>query len=270
MDAAPQTNAEPLQAKVSVLIVSQNQIELLRPTLASLAGRLDPEFSEVIVVDCGSVDGSGRIDEQFEGITVLRLPRNFGWTRAVNIATRTAKGEYLFLLPNGVEVAPDTIQALVGAIEADGNVGAVCPAGSIHRLPPKGAGDLGPAAGDGDYPFDHPVLFPKLALVSMNYLPDQYGQFYGDIELFHKLQSAGKRVLVLEGHKLERRRVAATMWDESTAEADKIAGLAAYYSKNHGFLAGMTFWIARALQSLFTFQLGLFFKIVTGTKIDGL
>ena len=101
MESPAQETSELRSSRVSIVIVSQHQIQLLRPTLAAIAARSEPELSEVIVVDCGSQDGSARIDDEFEGITVMRLPRNFGWTRAVNIATRTAKCEYLLLFRSG-------------------------------------------------------------------------------------------------------------------------------------------------------------------------
>lgn len=270
MESAPQAELEASPLRVSIIIVSQNQKELLDATLKSLAARQDPEQSEVIVVDCGSIDGSNRMDDHYEGITLLRLPRNFGWTKAMNIATRTAKADYLFLLPNGVEVAPDTVQVLLHALESDPQAGATCPAGELYSLPPAGAAKLPGPGPNGNYPFDHPVLFPKLAVKSMNYLPEKYGQFYADLELFHKMQEAGKRVVVLNDHKLSRKRAPFDMFDAETAQADQIAGLGAYYSKNFGFGAGMSFWLGQCFQALFSFRFGLFFQVLGGSKVDGL
>lgn len=270
MESAPQAELEASPLRVSIVIVSQNQKELLDATLKSLAIREAPELSEVIVVDCGSIDGSNRIDDQFEGITVLRLPRNFGWTKAVNIGTRTGKGEFLFLLPNGVEVAPNTVQTLLAALEADPQAGAACSAGQLHALPSSGESRLPGPGPNGNYPFDHPVLFPKLALVSMNYFPDKYGQFYADLELFHKMQEAGKRVLVVDTHVLNRKRAPFDMFDAQTAQADQIAGLAAYYSKNFGIGAGLSFWLGQSMKALLRFQFGLFFQVLGGSKVDGL
>lgn len=267
-----QEHNEERDLRVSVLIVSQNQIQLLRPTLAALANRNSPELSEVLVVDCGSQDGSARLDEEFEGITFLRLPRNFGWTKAINIATRTAKGQFLLWLPNGVQITPDGIDRLVAAIEADPKtIGAACPAGEFLALPSAGDGDLSPAAaGNPEYPFEQPVLFPRLALVSMNYLPDSYGQYYGDLELFHKLKVAGKRVAVLEDLKFVRDRAPLTVIDPETAAADKLNGLGSYYSKNYGFGAGFSFWLTQTLKAALSFRLGLAGKLLSSTKVDGL
>ena len=68
---------------------------------------------EILVVDKGSQDESPGLDAEFPNTTFLRLPRNFGNTKALNIATRTAVGEYIFFLSPEIEVAPDTAAALL-------------------------------------------------------------------------------------------------------------------------------------------------------------
>ena len=271
MESPTQEPPELRSSRVSIVIVSQHQIQLLRPSLAAVAARSEPELSEVIVVDCGSQDGSARIDDEFEGITVMRLPRNFGWTRAVNIATRTAKSEYLLLVPNGCQIESDTVQRMLNAIEGDSGVGAVCPAGEFYALPKAGESELRRVeASAAQYPFDQLVLLPKVALVSMNFLPNTYGQYFGDLELFHKLSEAGKRILVLGDLQLRRERAPQEMMDDETSEADRMTGLGAYYSKNFGFMAGLSFWLGRTLRALFSFRLGLAGKLLAGSKVDGL
>ncbi|WP_031495147.1 glycosyltransferase [Bryobacter aggregatus] len=256
---------------VSVVVVSQNQSQLLKPTLQALSARENPSQSEVIVVDCGSTDGSARLDEEFEGITMMRLPRNFGWTKAVNIGSRTAKGERLLLLPNGCEIAPDTIDRMVAALDSDHSVGAVSVAGTFYALPKPGdvaLREVPPSAAE--YPFDQPVLLPRVTLVSMNYLPDGYGQYFGDAELFYKMREAGKRVLVLEDLSIPRKRAQLDSITAELAEADRLSGLGAFYSKNYGFMAGFSFWLGQSLKALFAFKLGLAGKLLGGTKVDGL
>jgi glycosyltransferase involved in cell wall biosynthesis len=267
---APELTA-PQGPRVSILIVSQHQAQLLRPTLEALAARLEPALSEILVVDCGSQDGSARMDDELEGITILRLPRNFGWTRAINIATRTAKGEYLFLLPNGVEVQPDTVSRLLSALESNPQAGAVCPAGEFFALPKPGDTDLAKVpASAAEYPFEQPVMVTKVSLVSMNYLPDSYGQYYADLELFHKIRAAGKKVVVLEDLVLPRKRAALEMIDAEMDRADRLNGLGAYYSKNYGFMAWITFWLGQTLGAVFSFRLGLAVKLLGSAKVDGL
>ncbi len=266
-----------LNPRVSVLIVSQSQREALHATLASLAAAAPPPVEseaplfQTIVVDCGSPDGSSTLDQEFEGITLMRLPRNFGWTRAINIATRTAKGDFLFWLPPGLLVAPDTLPRLLSALEANPQAGAVCPAGSFFALPKPGDTDLQPASpAHAEYPFRQAVLFPRLALTSMNFLPDKYGQNFADLELFRKLREAGKKILVLEDLHLQGEAARTPMIDAESDHADRLSGLSVFYGKNYGFAAGFGFWLSQTFQALLSFRFGLFSKLLSGSKIDGL
>ena len=80
------------QPKVTALIFSYDSAPALRRCLTALEGSNDRALIEILVVDCGSHDESPQLDSEFEGVTILRLPRYFGRTKALNIATRTAAG----------------------------------------------------------------------------------------------------------------------------------------------------------------------------------
>lgn len=269
--------------RVSVIIISQSQRPALEATLSSLlAARpaesapaegeaAQPKLFEVLVVDCGSRDGSASLDDQFEGVTFMRLPKNFGWTRAFNIATRTAKGEYLLHIPPGLTIEANTIPALLEAITTDPQAGAVCPAGRFHALPKPGDTALREApAAQAEYPYNQAVLYPRLALSSINYFPDKYGQFYADLELFHKLREAGKKVKVLEDLRLGGAPAETPLIDPESAEADRLHGLSTFYGKNFGGSAGFKFTLGQALGAALRFRLGLASKLLSGTKVDGL
>ncbi len=111
----------------SVLIVSYNCEPALRRCLTALEASEQRETFEILVVDKGSLDGSGQLDGEFPNVTILRLPRNFGRTKARNIGTRTAKGEFLFLLEPDVEVSPGAVSQLTAALAAEAGAVAVCP-----------------------------------------------------------------------------------------------------------------------------------------------
>src|SRR5450755_4346232 len=115
------------QPKVTALVFSYDSAPALRRCLTALEGSKDRALIEILVVDCGSHDESPQLDSEFPDVTILRLPRYFGRTKAFNIATRTAAGEYLFFLTPQVEVLPTTIPALLARLESDTEVMAVCP-----------------------------------------------------------------------------------------------------------------------------------------------
>ena len=100
----PQEIDLPPAIKVTALVFSYDSAPALRRCLAALEGSNDRASIEILVVDCGSHDESAQLDSEFSNVTMLRLPRYFGRTKALNIGTRTAAGEYLLFMTPEVEV----------------------------------------------------------------------------------------------------------------------------------------------------------------------
>ena len=105
----------PPAIKVTALVFSYDSAPALRRCLAALEGSNDRASIEILVVDCGSHDESAQLDSEFSNVTMLRLPRYFGRTKALNIGTRTATGDYLLFMTPEVEVLPTTIPVAGGA-----------------------------------------------------------------------------------------------------------------------------------------------------------
>src|ERR1700757_4776957 len=113
--------------KIAAIIIAHNQATELRRAIAALERSEQREQLEILVVDCASDDSTAEVADEFPGITMQRLPENFGATKALNIATRTARAEYLFLLSPEVEVAPDTVSRLTEQLETRTDLTGVCP-----------------------------------------------------------------------------------------------------------------------------------------------
>ena len=109
---AEDTYQAPIPPRVSVIFTVRNQIAEVRRAIAALEASKDREQFEILVVDRASEDGTPVLDEEIPSVTMLRMPHDFGNTRAMNIATRTAKAELLFFLAPNIEVQPETISAL--------------------------------------------------------------------------------------------------------------------------------------------------------------
>ena len=73
--------------RVSVVIVTHNRAEMLRRGLEVLG-----EAHQVLVVDNASTDGTPALENEFPGVRFIRLPKNFGLTKAMNIGVRSADG----------------------------------------------------------------------------------------------------------------------------------------------------------------------------------
>ena len=81
-------------ARDATVVVPTLGGERLERMLRSVAGG----EAQVIVVDNGSGDGVARTCADVDGVEVVRLPENVGYTRAVNIGAQRADGELLVLL----------------------------------------------------------------------------------------------------------------------------------------------------------------------------
>lgn len=283
----PEQEEQPPPPKVTALIFSYDSAPALRRCLTALEGSKDREAIEILVVDCGSHDESPQLDSEFSGVTILRLPRYFGRTKAINIGTRTAVGEYLFLLTPEVEVLPTTIPALLARLESDSETVAVAPllldieakpGRQIFRLPtPQTGGELTPVevdksaeAASVEYATFQALLVRKFFLRGINYLDERYGEFGADVELAYQIRRVARKTLVLpQVTALYTPCSPYSAAAETILAADRVHGTAVFFGKHYGFFTGVFFRIKSALMALFTMRLGLFGALVSGSKIDG-
>ncbi len=115
--------------KVSVIVVSYNTRELTRECLEAVFTDGYRGELEVFVVDNASRDGSAAmVAERFAEVRLIENDDNVGFARANNQALAVATGEQLFLLNSDAIVRPGCIEALVGCLEREPEVGLVGPA----------------------------------------------------------------------------------------------------------------------------------------------
>jgi GT2 family glycosyltransferase len=106
----------------SVVIVNWNRRELLERALDSLQTQTEQDF-EVIVVDNGSTDGSGRMLDlrasagYSRPLRVIANSENRGFCAANNQGIAVARGEYIALLNNDAEAGPEWLSAMCQALE---------------------------------------------------------------------------------------------------------------------------------------------------------
>ena len=292
---SPETPQEP---RVSVVIVTWNCIDALRRCLTALNASRQRDRIEVLVVDSGSRDGCGQVDTEFSNVTVQRLPRNFGKTRARNIGSRTSRAPLILFLDPEVEVTPGTVMVLAAALDADDQAiaalprlvdeaGLPAPIGS--RLPDRAALaaacransglPLGPEEETAELGSDAALLVRKSFLRGMNYFDEKrYTEYWSELDLFWRIHSAGKRVLV-DGEQatlhVRRTTVRIPRAEEALLASDRVAGAAAFLSKREGWAAMISFLAGQFFSALgMTFRepgygLRLASGILTGSRIDG-
>lgn len=107
---------------ISVIIPNYNGAKYLKVCLDSLSRQTFAAF-DIIVVDNGSTDNSCDIlENEYNNVVLIRLDRNYGFSKAVNEGIKACKSEYVVLLNNDVEVNPDWLSSLVNCIEQDENI----------------------------------------------------------------------------------------------------------------------------------------------------
>ena len=260
-------------------VVSYNRVDLLRRCLASLEGADGRQTFQFIVVDNGSRDGSAELEDEFPNVQWVRLPKNFGMTKAWNLGWRAADAQYVLFLHGDTEVEAGAILKLADALDAHEDAIAVCPllvdaegrpAPQLGNFPPDG--QWAPARPAGTEP--EPVRYPRGAAVmarvfyirKIRQIDEHYGQFGADADLAIQIQRAGRKILLVP-----EARVRHTPRNAYPAieRADFLLGRAVFLSKYSGVGAGLKARIAAVLGPLFGFRIGELKYTISGQKIDG-
>lgn len=110
---------------VSVIIVTYNSghvvLECARPLQ-------DCEFAEVFVVDNSSSDNTVEIlSQECPRVKILQNDQNVGFSRAVNLGVRSARGRYLLLLNPDATITPTAIESLASYMDRDKSVAIAAP-----------------------------------------------------------------------------------------------------------------------------------------------
>ncbi len=278
---------------VSALIVVYNRAAALRRCLTALERSSDRDAFEIIVVDNGSFDDTPAVQGDFPNVTWLRLPRNFGLTKAMNIAMRTGKGEYFFFLDPRTEVAPETICKLAAVLRERQDAAAACPsmeegaphlfhlpsAESVSRIARAGTFEPAEAPGGTEpspVPFAgfHALITKAYFLKGLRYIDEHYAQTWGDAEIAMQIRRAGRATLYVPAARAtwqaeENFHESMPSGARTLLAADWVSGAARFAGKHFGFAAGLKVRIAAAFSALASFRVPLLIKLLSGEKIDG-
>jgi len=119
-----------MNPKVAIIILNWNGADLTYECLVSLK-KLNYKNIVIILVDNGSTPGSlDNIERDFSDVRLIKNQTNLGFTGGNNIGIQAAlelDADYLLLLNNDTEVAPDFLDILVAFMESDPLIGVVGP-----------------------------------------------------------------------------------------------------------------------------------------------
>jgi len=120
---------------VSIITVNYNQSEVTCSFIESLNKITYPNF-EVIVVDNNSTeDDPNIIKQRYPNIIFIANPINYGFAAGNNFGLMRAKGDYVMLLNNDIEVPPGFMEPLVQKLENNPKIGAVSPKIKFYYQP---------------------------------------------------------------------------------------------------------------------------------------
>ena len=119
---------------LSVVILNWNVRDLLRQCLESVvrddgpANRHQPLFTEIIVVDNASSDGSVEmVRAEFPAVRLIVNAANRGYPGGNNDGIAAAQGRYVLILNPDTQVVGDALSALVAYADGHPDVGVVAP-----------------------------------------------------------------------------------------------------------------------------------------------
>lgn len=160
---------------ISVVVLNFNGKDVLERCLSSILNN-GYENSEVIVCDNASTDGSQEIAQKFalrdHRFMLVQNSRNLGFVVGNNIGAKMAKGKYIALFNNDVEVSQNALEEAVKYMEADPNVGIIEGKILLHgkwvtypgqRINPLAGGsirDASPEEDKGQYQHVHEIFSP--------------------------------------------------------------------------------------------------------------
>jgi len=261
-------------------VVSRNRAALLRRCLEALKKSEGRETLQIVVVDNGSSDGSAQLDIDFPQAQFIRLPKNFGLTKAMNLGWRAADAEYVFFLHDDTEVEPGAAirsprrwmptpvppAACPLLVDDEGR-----PAPQLGALPPDGQWHAAEPSLSQPEPVEYPrgaaLMMRVYVIRAVRQIDERYGQFGGDADLAAQiLRAHRRRSSSIPRHGYGTTESAATRpWNEPI-----FCSRAVFMGKYAlGFAAGLRRRLAAVAVPLLSFRFGELRYTVAGQKIDG-
>jgi GT2 family glycosyltransferase len=88
---------------ISIVVLNYNGLEFLKKTIPSFFAQ-DYLNYEIIIVDNGSTDKSLEYLDQFSRVKVVKNKENLGYNKGKNIGVLEAKGDFILLLDEDIEI----------------------------------------------------------------------------------------------------------------------------------------------------------------------
>jgi GT2 family glycosyltransferase len=251
---------------VSIIVLNYNSREDTLDCLRSLEHLTYPNVN-VIVVDNDSSDGSAEaVRAEYPHTTLIETGANLGFTGGNNIGVQMALkqgADYIMLLNNDTIVAPDMLDLLIEAMEADPAIGVSGPTIYYYDAPdtiwsaggsidwPRGTtsmiglneedrGQFGDAPRPVDFVTGCALLARRDVWERVGLLDDRFFMYYEETEWCVRASRAGYRIVHVP---------TAMMWHKISIEARAASPRTYYYMTRNRLLflhrsrAGLGTWL---------------------------
>lgn len=207
--------------KLSVITITYNNERIIKKYLDSIGKNL-PFGSEIIIVDNNSTDNTAKFIKAQKEIEFIQNDQNLGFSKANNLAVKSAKGEYLLFLNPDTEVLDDAVDKLLDFIQSHENVGIVAPKlvepsgqaqPSVRELPSiwgaikeyflgiKNSYEAYVPAGlestEVESVVGGAILIKRELFESLGKFNEKYFLYYEDLELCKKVREGGFKIFYL-------------------------------------------------------------------------
>lgn len=208
------------EPKVSVIVVTYNNLEFTRACLASLDEHTNYENLEIIVVDNASADGSPAFLENWASVRPNRKlilnEDNRGFAAANNQGLSVAAGDFLVMLNNDTYVTPGWIRTLIRHLKHDKSIGLIGPVtnniGNEAKIDIRYADMPEMLVKSASYTRRHIgqtyplrtaaffcVMIPRTTFDTVGLLDEAFGRgFFEDDDYCRRIEQQGKRVVCAE------------------------------------------------------------------------
>ncbi len=163
---------------ISVIVLNYNGKHFLKDCFDSLLVSTYPQV-ELLMVDNASTDDSiAFVESSYPQVRVLNSGGNIGYSAGNNLGIREARGKYVLLLNNDIEVTPGWLEPIIEEFESDEKIAAVQP--KIRHMIERDAFEYAGAAGGMIDIFGFPFMRGRVFYT----IEKDRGQYDTDIDLF--------------------------------------------------------------------------------------
>ncbi|MFH1514743.1 MAG: glycosyltransferase family 2 protein [bacterium] len=242
-------NPEPL---VAVILVAYGGRDDTLVCITSLLKSDYPNYKIILVDNASWDDTSEQVAAKFPDVEIIYSDKNLGFAGGNNLGMDRALeigAQYIFLLNNDTEIAPDAISCLVESAEARENIGVIGPMIYYH----EDSSLIWSAGGNIDYAWSNlyhrgirtkntkeysileevdyltgcAIMFPAKRVLEVGKLDESYWMYYEDADFCQRIKTAGYSVMFEPGAKV---------WHKvSSSTGGNLAPRKMFYKFNSGY-----------------------------------